>query len=190
MASAADLHESAILRYSRGAIWFHWVIAALIIGNLILGLFHEDFGKAATPWIMFFHKSTGLAILALSVGRLFWRVRNRPPVFDDALRPWEKTLAHITHWLFYALMIGIPLSGWVLVSTNDRSTSFFGLFDIAPLPFPRGREFHELWEEVHEIVGKVMIGLILLHVAGAAKHHLQGHRHLIGRMTPWGNRNG
>lgn len=188
MASAADPRDSALLRYSRGAIWFHWLIAVLIIANLLLGLFHEDFGKAAEAEIMFFHKSTGLTILALSIARLLWRLLNRPPPFDPVLRPWEAILARIAHALFYVLMIGIPLTGWLLVSANDRPTSFFGLLDIGPLPFPRGKEAHEFWEEVHEIAGKVMIGLILLHVAGALKHHLEGHRHLVGRMAPWAYR--
>lgn len=188
MASAATPGESAILRYSRGAIWFHWIIAALIVANLFLGLYHDSFGKAAVTWIMFFHKSTGLAVLALSVARLLWRVRNRPPAFDPVLRPWEATLARITHWLFYAMMIGIPITGWLVVSTNDRATSFFGLFELPPFPWWRGKEAHELAEELHEIAGKLMIGLIVLHVLGALKHHFEGHKHLIGRMAPWAYR--
>jgi cytochrome b561 len=42
-----------------------------------------------------------------------------------------------------------------------------------------------MWEDIHKLVGYAMIALIVLHVAGALKHHLQGHRHLIGRMGPW-----
>ena len=188
IATAPRPQESALERYSRGAIWLHWIIAALIVANLTLGLYHEDFGKAARAPIMAFHKATGLTILALSCGRLVWRFGHRPPAFDAALLWWEVILARAAHALFYVLMIGIPLTGWLAVSANDRATSFFGLFDIGPLPFPRGKGPHEIWEEVHGIAGKVMIGLIVLHVAGALKHHLQGHRHLIGRMAPWAGR--
>lgn len=185
MASAADPLGQSALRYSRGAMWFHWVIAALVAANLFLGFYHESFGKAATAWMMFFHKAIGITVLGLSLARLLWRLGHRPPPFDAVLRPWEAMLARITHWLFYLLMIAIPLTGWMLSSTSGRGTDYFGLFQIAPLPVSRGDEAHDLFEELHEILAKAMLALIVLHVAGALKHHLQGHRHLIGRMGPW-----
>lgn len=185
MASAADPGGQSAMLYSRTAMWLHWIIAALLISNLFLGLYHEDFGKAARPPMMFLHKATGMTILALSLARLLWRLGHRPPPFDAALRPWEALLARLTHWLFYVLMIAIPVTGWMLSSSSGRMTDFFGLFDIAPLPVSRSDAAHDLFEETHELLGKAMIGLILLHLAGALKHHLQGHRHLIGRMGPW-----
>jgi cytochrome b561 len=173
------------VRYSRTAIWLHWIIALLLVANLLLGLYHEDFGKPAEAWLMFFHKSIGMSVLALTIVRLLWRVTHRPPAFDPAMRRWEIGMATLIHWLFYLLLIAIPLSGWLLSSTSNRVTNYFGLFEIGPLPISRDRDVHEAFEEIHEILGKVMIGLIVLHVAGALKHHFEGHRHLIGRMAPW-----
>ena len=170
--------DSASLRYSRGAMWFHWVIAVLVVANLLLGLYHEDFGKAARAWLMFFHKANGITLLGLTIARLLWRLGHRPPPFDPVMLPWEKLLAGFVHRLFYLLLIVIPLTGWMLSSSSDRPVNFWGLFEIGTLPVPRS-------DEAHELLGKGMIGLIALHVAGALKHHLQGHRHLIGRMGPW-----
>jgi cytochrome b561 len=79
----------------------------------------------------------------------------------------------------------IPISGWLLVSGSGRVTSFFGLLDVPALPISNSHDTHELLEEAHELLGWAILVLILLHVVGAAKHHLQGHRHLIGRMGPW-----
>ena len=172
-------------RYTRVAIWLHWIIAALVATNLFLGFFHEDFGRAATPWLMFYHKAFGLTVLGLTLFRLLWRLTHRPPAFDPALRRWEARLAGLIHALFYVALIAIPLSGWLLTSNAGRSTSFYGLFDLAPLPVSRGDDAHDLLEEVHELLGWTMLGLMLLHVAGALKHHFGGHRHLIGRMAPW-----
>ncbi|HWH21778.1 MAG TPA: cytochrome b [Allosphingosinicella sp.] len=185
MASAADPTGQSAVRYSRVAMWLHWIIAALVAGNLFLGFFHEDFGRAARAWMMFLHKATGITVLGLSLARLLWRLGHRPPPLDAVLRPWEALLARLTHWLFYVLMIAIPLTGWMLSSSSGRETNFFGLFDIAPLPVSRSDEAHDLFEEAHALLAFAMMGLILLHVAGAIKHHLQGHRHLIGRMGPW-----
>jgi cytochrome b561 len=185
MAGAAAAVGQEELRYSRGAMWFHWVIAALIAVNLFLGFYHESFGKAATPWMMFFHKALGITVLGLTLARLLWRLGHRPPPFDPSLRQWEALLARITHWLFYGAMIALPLTGWLLSSSSGRATNFFGMFEIAPLPVSKSDWAHDLFEELHELLGWLMLALIALHVAGALKHHLQGHRHLIGRMGPW-----
>lgn len=185
MASAADPSGQSAMRYSRVAMWFHWIIAALVAANLWLGFFHEDFGRDTRASMMFFHKAIGVTILGLSLARLLWRLGHRPPPFDTVLHPWEALLARLVHWLFYVLMIALPLSGWILTSTSDRATDYFGLFQIAPLPVSRSKDTHELFEEVHELLAFVMLGLIALHVLGALKHHFEGHRHLTGRMAPW-----
>ena len=96
-------------RYSRGAIAFHWVIAALVLFNLWLGLFHDSLPR---EWkVMPVHRSIGITILVLSIGRLAWRLAHRPPAFADSLAGWEKALATTAHWLFYALLIVMPLTG-------------------------------------------------------------------------------
>ena len=173
-----------IQRYSRTAIWLHWIIAGLIIVNLLLGLYHEDFAKPVRATMMFWHKSIGITVLLLTLARLAWRLTHRPPPFDPVMKRWETGLATLIHWLFYAFLVAIPLSGWIMSSTNGKPISFYGLFNV-PLAPLRGHDAHETFEELHEILGKAMIGLILLHVAGALKHHFEGHRHLIGRMAPW-----
>ena len=185
MASAAGGVATDLERYSRVAIALHWAIALLVVANLFLGFYHEAFGRGAVAWLMWFHKATGMTVLALTVVRILWRLSHRPPAPDPLLKRWEVGLASAVHWLFYAALIAIPLTGWMLSSSSNRATSFFGLFDIAPLPVSRSEDAHELFEELHEIFAKLTIGLIILHVLGAAKHHFEGHRHLIGRMAPW-----
>jgi cytochrome b561 len=185
MATPAAMTGQEAARYTRVAIILHWAIAALIIANLFLGFFHESFGRGATPWLMWFHKSFGMTVLGLTLLRLVWRLTHRPPTFDPAMKKWETALAALIHWLFYAALIAIPLSGWLLSSTGARVTSVFGLFDVAPLPISRSDASHEFFEEAHELLAWGMIGLLALHVVGALKHHFEGHRHLIGRMAPF-----
>jgi len=187
MAGTAGPLEVDTARYSRVAVWLHWIIAALVIVNLLLGLYHEDFAKPVRAWMMFFHKSTGLTVLTLTLARLAWRIGHRPPPFDAVMKRWEVRLASFLHWVFYLMLVLIPITGWLLSSTGGKPTSFFGLFNLAALPV-RGDGAHDLFKELHEIFGKAMIGLIVLHVAGALKQHFEGHRHLIGRMAPWAYR--
>src|SRR3712207_2682184 len=186
MASAVDALSLEGERYSRVAMWLHWVIAALIITNLLLGFLREDVSRETAATMMYYHKATGFTILGLSLARLLWRLTHRPPAFDPVLARWEVLLASAAHWLFYVFMIVIPVTGWLVISSGrGNPTEIFGLFSIPALPVSRSEDAHELWEELHELLAFGIIGLMALLVLGAVKHHLQGHRHLIGRMGPW-----
>jgi cytochrome b561 len=183
----ATLAAPDLARYSRVAVWLHWIIAALIVANLLLGFFREDFERPVRAVLMGWHKSIGFTVIALTLLRILWRLTHRPPAFDAAMKRWEVGLARLVHGLFYLLLLLLPLSGWLIVSTGERinPTSVYWLFDIGPLPVTPGEDLHEFAEEAHKLLGYAMLGLLALHVGGAAKHILDGHRHLLGRMAPW-----
>ncbi|MEA3039718.1 MAG: hypothetical protein QOE79_2231 [Sphingomonadales bacterium] len=184
MATAAAMTGQEAVRYTRVAIWLHWTIAALIVANLAIGLIHDDLDKAVSRPLMDFHKATGITVLVLTLARLAWRLTHRPPADDPVMKPWEKALAHLTQWIFYGLLIILPLTGWLLSSTgNNTAIGWYGLFTVPPLPAAKAT--HDLWSQSHEILGYAMLVLLLLHVAGALKHHFGGDKHLIGRMAPW-----
>lgn len=182
----ATLAAPDLARYSRVAVWLHWIIALLIVMNLLLGFFYEEFDKPVRSTLMAVHKASGLTILALTLVRLGWRLGHRPPPFDEVMKEWEKRVARLVHWLFYLLLLSLPLSGWLMVSDSGRPVGWFGLFDIPALPVPRSKEVDEFFGEAHELLAYGILGLLALHVGGALKHHFfEGHRHLIGRMAPW-----
>ena len=85
-----------------------------------------------------------------------------------------------------AEMIAIPLSGWLWMSAAEthRPISFFGLFIVPMLPVEQSKALAESFGEAHEIMGLATIGLIILHVAGALKHHFVGGTNLLERMIP------
>lgn len=68
-------------RYTRTAAWLHWVMAALIIANLVIGLGGGAIGSIRV------HKAIGLTVLALAIVRLAWRLAHRAPPLQRALRP-------------------------------------------------------------------------------------------------------
>lgn len=183
----ATLAAPDLVRYSRVAIWLHWLIALLIVVNLLLGFYREEFDRPVRAVIMGWHKSIGFTVIALTLIRILWRFTHRPPPFDPGMRKWEMALARLVHALFYLLLLAMPLSGWLIVSTGERinPTSVYWLFDVGPLPVTPGEDIHEFFEEMHELLAYGILVLLALHVGGALKHHLEGHRHLIGRMAPW-----
>lgn len=77
-------------RYSRGAIAFHWVIAALIIANLAGALISDDWDKPARALVMGLHKATGITILILSLARIAWRVGHKPPPLPPGSGPGKR----------------------------------------------------------------------------------------------------
>lgn len=170
--------------YSRVAIWLHWSIGLLVISNIAIVLLHdsiEGLGRTMMGW----HKAIGILVLALSLVRVAWRLTHRPPPLP-AMRMWEKGLTNLVHFAFYLLIIAIPLSGWLWMSAAEthRPISFFGLFVVPMLPVEQSKTLAESFGEAHEIMGLATIALILLHVAGALKHHFFGGTNLLGRMIP------
>lgn len=169
-------------RYSRVAIALHWTIAVLIIANLTIGLLHESLLRGTIP----LHKSIGMLVLVLSVGRLIWRLTHRPPPLPATVKGWEKGLAHAVHWVLYALMILIPLSGWVFTSASPKRhpLDFFGLFPLPMLPVAQDKSLSDMVAERHEQFAYLMIALLLLHIAAALKHRFADRDRTLDRMLP------
>lgn len=147
----------------------HWGTAALIALMLALGWGAEALPESLEEWLMSVHISLGIGILALAVLRIGWHLLNpRRPASGTEV---ERRLARGVQWLLVALLVALPLSGWLLVSSAGFAPGFFGLFTLPPL-VGESELFHELGEEVHEILPWVLLTVLGLHVAGALKHHL------------------
>src|SRR6202008_3571075 len=127
-------------RYTTVAIVLHWAIAVLIAANLYLG-WRMGFLKGLAQFNLFpLNKSLGGPILLLSVLRLVWRLVSPPPELPASLQPWERAASSAVHWAFYVIMIGMPLSGWIVVSTSPLNIPTL-LYHLVPWPhFPGVRD--------------------------------------------------
>jgi len=175
------------IRYSTGAIVLHWAIAIAVIVNWRIAEAmehvtpHEAYMDAMAP-----HKALGMAILLLTVLRLAWRLVKKPPELASTLKPWERTLAKTVHVIFYVLLIGLPLGGWLATSYDGEAIDMWGMFTIPALPVTPNEDFgHEIFD-VHAFGGSVMIYLIALHIIGALKHQFFNKDGNLYRMLPWG----
>jgi cytochrome b561 len=174
-------------RYNRVAILLHWLIAFLIIGQLIGGkvmmaLDFSDFKVSLYQW----HKAFGITILTLAVLRLLWRLTHRAPALPADIPGWQKTASHISHAALYGFMIGVPLLGWLLVSASPKGfpTTWFNLFPIPNLPVAASKESAELFTTLHEITAFGFAALILLHIGAALHHHFGRKDDILRRMLP------
>ena len=179
-------------RYSAVAIALHWALAALILLQVVLAGRME--GRSAEAFaVIQLHKSVGITVLLLSLARLAWRLVNPPPPEPAGLAPWERRLSTGVHWAFYAVMIGMPITGWIMVSTSRLVVPTL-LFGVVPWPHlpglpelaPAARHvWNEAGEAGHGLIVKGFYVLIALHVAGALKHQFfRGDEPVLQRMAP------
>ena len=168
--------------YNRYSRWLHWAIAGLILFMVFLG-WRIDPHDAHVVAIASLHKSVGILILLLSFVRLGLRfVYKAPPSVPGP--KWEHAAAHSLHALFYVVMIGMPLSGWAMVSTSAREIPFFGI-PWPHLPVPQTHDTHEFFENIHGLIAKLLIyGMIPLHVAAALKHQFIDKDAVVEHMVP------
>ncbi len=162
--------------------FFHWVMAGLIIWTFYIGWTMTGLEISPEMFATYnFHKSLGLTILTLAVLRLGWRLANRTPLLPEGMSGVERALAHLTHWGLYAILLAMPLSGWLLTSTAGVPVNYFGL---GTVPMLTGSD--EAWAKtlagVHEIFSKLLLVLFVLHVLGALKHHFVSKDNTLRRM--------
>ena len=183
------------LRYTAVAVGLHWIIAALILLNLALGFRMSLVTGLAQFNIFQLHKSVGITVLLLSLARLGWRLAHPPPPEPAGLKAWERAAALAVHWSFYAIMIGMPLTGWLIVSTSpyDLPTLLYRLVPWPHLPVhdlaagPKAAVNHAA-SSVHVALAWSTVALLALHLGAVVKHQaLDGHP-VLGRMTPFGSR--
>ena len=175
--------EAAQRRYSGGAILLHWTIALALGFQLALGF---SMPKDESGFALYqLHKSVGITILLLSLARLAWRLTHRPPPAVEG--GFQGFLAKSVHTLLYVFMIGMPLTGWAVVSTSpiEVPTVFWGAIPWPHLPLPGS--LNGAAEETHELLAWIGLALIVLHVAGALRHQFLLKDGLLRRMGPGGS---
>ncbi|PTQ90938.1 YceI family protein [Agitococcus lubricus] len=167
--------------YTKTAVLLHWVIAAAIIFQLALGWRMVDEPKGSGVYALFqLHKSIGFTILALVCVRIGWRFTHQPPSLPDTMPVWEQWAAKLAHLGFYGIMLGLPLTGWILVSASSTNipTVLFGTVPIPHLPFianltvDNKKVIHDLAELSHSLIAVLTLALLAAHIGAVLKHQL------------------
>ena len=121
-------------RYTRVAMVLHWAIATFIIFNLCTGFFMEGWPPPLRFLALMLHVSSGISVLALTVVRVVWRLVNEPPPYPAGMKPWERHTAHFAHFLLYAAMVLMPLTGWAILSAHSPPGSAGAAVEFATPP--------------------------------------------------------
>jgi len=174
-------------RYTKTAIWLHWVTAALMIFMLFWGeeLMEVQRGQSLANWQPSAHASIGILILLLAITRLLWQAGHPAPPLPQSTARWEDIASHLMHGAFYGLMIAIPVLGLMALApfglerADADKVTFFKLLPLAFIP-----NFGEWTAEAHEIASNIAKILVILHVLAALKHQFWNKDGLLTRMSP------
>lgn len=187
---AAGHHDEG--RYSPVAIVFHWTMAALVIFQLFWGWWMGRLPVGGDKVAAYdLHYLIGVLMLVLAIGRGLWRMLAPGPINDADKPGWESTAAHVTHYVFYTCLFGLPLTGWAMISATAREEdlALVGLIPWPLMPFGdlstglRWR-IEAIAEWMHWGLVVTLLLLIPIHVGAALKHHLIDRDDVFHGMLP------
>jgi cytochrome b561 len=176
--------RASVPRYTGVAIVLHWLVALLILGSFVVGIYMVNLDLS--PWklkVYSWHKWTGVTIFLLVALRLAWRVSHRPPALPAAMPEWQRHAAAIAHALLYLLMLAVPLSGWVMSSAGGFPVVYFGVLQLPDL-VAKNKDLFELMKSVHFALNKALLAIVIVHVVAAVKHHYVDRDDVLVRMVP------
>ena len=175
-------------RYTRTAIFLHWLVALGLVGTFALGFYMHDLPLSPSKLQLYsWHKWAGVTLLVLIVVRLAWRMTHRAPALPVTMGPTARLAAHAGHWLLYALMLAIPLSGWLMSSAQGFSVVWFG---ILPLPdlVSKDAALGALLKDVHITLNYTLLVVVAGHIGAALLHHFIKKDTVLARMLPFAGR--
>jgi cytochrome b561 len=181
-------------RYGVVAIFLHWVMALGIVALAVIGLYivhgHPE------PMRLFrlyqLHKSIGITILLAAILRLGWRLLQHPPRLPASMPPVERRVAAGGHWLLYAFLFALPLTGWALVSSSVYGipTVLYGVLPWPDLPIfstlADKQRVETLLQHVHAYMAWTLIAVVAGHAGAALRHHFIKRDAVLWRMLPIG----
>jgi len=179
--------RSAATRYSAGAMALHWLIAIAVIANWRIAEAAEHAAnQEARSAVMGNHFALGALIFVAIILRFAWRAGKGVPPPQSNHAPWERALAKAVHYLFYLLLMVMPLAGWFAMSKYGAPISIWGIVEIPPLPVAPDPDGAKAIFEQHATAGTVLLVLIVVHVLGTLKHTLIDKDGNLFRMLPFG----
>ena len=180
---SAEKNATAGERYGGVAIALHWVTALLITGSFTLGLsmVGMPLGRQKLQWYAW-HKWVGITVFLLTCARLAWRWKHPAPA-PPSMPRWQERAASLAHGALYALLLVIPLSGWIYSSSTGVQVVYLGLFPLPDL-VPKDRALASVLLALHITLNFMLFSLVCIHAAAALRHHFVDRDTVLTRMLP------
>jgi cytochrome b561 len=172
-------------RYSAINQAVHWITALCMFAILPLAWVMTN-AKEGSPFseaLFNWHKTLGGIVLLVTLFRIVWRLVDRPPPYPPIVAAWDRTLAHVVYWLFFAVLVWMPMTGFLTSAYGGHPTK---LFNLVPTPqlLPKDKNLGELFGALHGLGQWAVYALIVLHLSAVAFHLIWGRDGVLGRMLP------
>jgi len=172
------------VEYDAGAKSFHWLTAALIGTQFIIGLVMPELhGVTTTAGLISLHFSLGVVILGVMAARLLWRFAAGVPAPEPSLPRWQHQAASFLHAALYALLFALIFCGWAYASSHGLPVPLFG-FATLPALFAKGSALGRALGELHSPLAWTLLGVLGLHIAAALAHQFLWRDRVMTRMLP------
>lgn len=170
--------------YGAVAIFFHWLLALIVISLLIMGLYMMRLPLSMEKVrLIGWHKEIGLLVLVLVILRGIWRLSHDGTELPTSLPFWQRVAARAVHLLFYIFLLALPISGWLISSATGLQVSFFGLIVLPNLIAP-DPQLLTLFIEIHRWLAYGLIITLFLHTGAALIHHFIYKDDILRRILP------
>ncbi|MEO8004502.1 MAG: cytochrome b [Betaproteobacteria bacterium] len=175
---------SANVRYGRASIALHWLMLIVIAAVYACIELRVNFPKGSDlrEGLKTWHFMLGLTVLLLVVVRVVLRLADKTPPIQPAAPGWQVALSRLMLAALYALMIGMPLLGWLTLSAEGKGIPFF--FVQLPALVNESKSVADWAKELHETGGTIGYFLIAMHAAAALFHHYVMRDNTLRRMLP------
>lgn len=171
-------------RYHAASISLHWLMLGLFVtvyATIELRVLFDK-GTALRETLKSLHFMFGLLMFFLVWLRIAMRTKYPAPRIEPAPPKWQEIAARLAHLTLYAIMIGMPLAGWLMLSASGKPIPFFGLE--LPALIGKNKELAGQIKEIHALVGTIGYYLIGTHAAAALFHHYIKRDHTLLSMLP------
>ena len=171
--------------YTAASRYLHWLTAILVIATFPVGLTMVQVGLArgTQDTLYIFHKNVGVIILLLVLARLAWRAGHPAPPLPDSVPGWQQTVAHLTHWLLYGLLIVMAVSGYTRVKAAGFPLEGLDALGLPSL-VPQSKTLADTAQLIHWTARFALFALILIHVGAALFHAVVKRDGVFQRMWP------
>ena len=169
---------------------FHWLTALLILTAIPLGVYanqlpYDTSDQLQQKALVFsMHKTVGITAFFVALARIAWAFSQPKPALLNADKPLEAGLAETVHWLLYGSLLLVPLTGWIHHASSAGFAPIWWTFGQNLPLIPKNEALSGTFAGLHLVTKWVLIGAILLHVAGALKHHVVDRDATLRRMLP------
>lgn len=170
--------------YTAAQKWAHWLVALIILAMIPIGLVMVNLPDGAGKDGLYdWHKSFGITVFVLAVARIGLRLHLGAPPLPLSLPRWQRLAAGVSHLLLYALIVLVPVLGFVGTTMCCAPIVLFGLIPI-DLAIGGGMAGAERVLGWHKIAVFAMAGLIVIHAGAALMHGLVWRDGVLQRMLP------